>query len=131
MSEDTPTDENGDSAMDLASGIAAFETRNFSQAMRLLGPLAENGMADAQYRLAVMHQRGLGVVRNELMAYRWMTAAAEQGLALAEHGLGCMYLDGDCVQGNTKVARTWLSQAADQGLEGSRMLLDMIVDDNS
>ncbi len=126
MSEDIPISENSDSAMDLASGIGAFEAKNFSQAMRLLGPLAENGVAEAQYRLAIMHQRGLGVVRNELMAYRWMTAAAEQGVALAEHGLGCMYLDGDCVKQNARVAKTWLSKAADQGLEGSRMLLDMI-----
>jgi len=131
MSEDTPTNENSDSAMDLASGIAAFEAKNFSQAMRLLGPPADNGMAEAQYRLAVMYQRGLGVVRNELMAYRWMTAAAEQGMALAEHGLGCMYLDGDCVKQNAGAAKTWLSKAADQGLEGSRMLLDMIAVDNT
>ncbi len=117
--------------MDLASGIAAFEAKNFSQAMRLLGPPADNGMAEAQYRLAVMYQRGLGVVRNELMAYRWMTAAAEQGMALAEHGLGCMYLDGDCVKQNAGAAKTWLSKAADQGLEGSRMLLDMIAVDNT
>lgn len=117
--------------MDLASGIAAFESRNFSQAMRLLGPLAESDVAEAQYRLAVMHQRGLGVVRNELMAYRWMTAAAEQGMALAEHGLGCMYLDGDCVKQDNKAAKTWFSKAADQGLEGSRMLLDMMADNKT
>ncbi|MYB33686.1 MAG: sel1 repeat family protein [Gammaproteobacteria bacterium] len=117
--------------MNLASGIAAFESRNFSQAMRLLGPLAESDVAEAQYRLAIMHQRGLGVVRNELMAYRWMTAAAEQGMSWAEHGLGCMYLDGDCVKQNIKTAKTWLVKAADQGLEGSRGLLDMIADDKT
>lgn len=129
MPEDSSTSADRDSEMNLASGIAAFEAKNFSQAMRLLGPLAENGVAEAQYRLAIMHQRGLGVVRNELMAYRWMAAAAERGMALAEHGLGCMYLDGDCVKQNSAVAKTWLSKAADQGLEGSRMLLDMIVGD--
>ncbi|MCY4050798.1 MAG: tetratricopeptide repeat protein [Gammaproteobacteria bacterium] len=129
MFEDPPH-ENSESAIELASGIASFEAKNFSQAMRLLGPLAENGVGEAQYRLAVMHQRGLGVVRNELMAYRWMKAAAQQGIALAEHGLGCMYLDGDCVIQDINTAKTWLSKAADNGLEGSRMLLDMITNEN-
>ncbi len=120
----------GCSEMNLASGVAAFEAKHFVQAMRLLGPPAENGVPQAQYRLAVMYQRGLGVVRNELMKYRWMTAAAEQGMVLAEHGLGCMYLDGDCMKQNAEVAKIWLGRAADQGLGGSRMVLDTIAVDN-
>ena len=38
--------------MKLASGIAAFEAKHFTQAMKLLSPLAEDGSAAAQYRLA-------------------------------------------------------------------------------
>ena len=50
--------------MDLASGIAAFEAKEFPRAMQLLQPLAEKGDAQAQYRVAIMAQVGLGMVKN-------------------------------------------------------------------
>ena len=53
---------------DFSSGMAAFEAKNFSQAMQFLSPLAEAGNADAQHRVAIMCQNGLGVVRNETRA---------------------------------------------------------------
>ena len=73
--------------IDLNSGIAAFEAKNFSQALAILAPLARDGLADAQYRMAIMFQNGLGTVRNESSAVQWMRAAAQQGHALAQHGL--------------------------------------------
>jgi len=79
------------------SGVAAFEAKNFSLAMQFLSPLADAGDADAQHRVAIMCQNGLGVVRNEQRAFEMMKAAAEQGYAIAQHGLGFMYLEGDCV----------------------------------
>ena len=82
---------------DYASGVAAFESREFSQAMRCLYPIAESGNADAQHRVAIMCQNGLGMVRNEARAFEMMKASAEQGYALAQHGLGFMYMEGDCV----------------------------------
>ena len=80
------------------SGVAAFEAKNVSLAMQYLSPLAEGGDADAQHRVAIMCQNGLGVVRNEQRAREMMQAAAEQGFAIAQHGLGFMYLEGDCVE---------------------------------
>ena len=83
--------------IELSSGIAAFEAKHFSRAMQLLKPLAESENADAQYRVAIMYQNGLGVVPHPDAAYQWMRRAAEQGHALAQHGLGFMYMEGDCV----------------------------------
>ena len=37
--------------MELASGIAAFEAKEFARAMQLLQPLAERGDPQAQYRV--------------------------------------------------------------------------------
>ncbi len=71
-------------------GVAAFEAKNFSQAMQSES-LAEAGDADAQHRVAIMCQNGLGVVRNDARAFGMMKAAAEQGYAIAQHGLGFMY----------------------------------------
>lgn len=109
--------------MDLASGIAAFEAKEFRRSRQLLQPLAENGNPQAQYRLAVQYQAGLGVVQNQLQAYHWMREAAEQNHALALHGLGIMYLYGECVEKNEQEAAEWLHRAADQGLAGSMAAL--------
>ncbi len=112
--------------MNLSSGIAAFEAKNFSQAMALLGPLAEQEIPDAQYRLAIMYQNGLGMVRNELLAVKWMCAAANRDFALAQHGLGFMYLHGDCIAKNGTKAVHWFQRAAAHGLTGSQTTLAMM-----
>ena len=59
--------------MEMASGIAAFEAKEFARAMQLLLPLAERGDPQAQYRVAVMAQVGLGVVKNCANAVKWMS----------------------------------------------------------
>ena len=102
-----------------SSGMAAFEAKNFTHAMRLLYPLAVAGNPDAQHRVAIMCQNGLGMVRNEKMAEQMMRAAAEQDYALAQHGLGFMYLEGDCIGQNSAEAVKWFRKAAEQGLAGS------------
>ena len=109
--------------MNLASGIAAFEAKEFRRSLQLLQPLAESGEPEAQYRLAVQYQAGLGVVQNPLQAYHWMRAAAEQNHDLALHGLGIMYLYGECVDKNETEAARWLQRAADRGLPGSMAAL--------
>ncbi|MCG8426083.1 MAG: sel1 repeat family protein, partial [Chromatiales bacterium] len=86
--------------MELSSGIAAFESKHFGNAAKILSPLADQGNVEAQYRMAIMAQNGLGMTVNELLAYKYMKSAAESGLAIAQHGLGFMYLEGECVEKN-------------------------------
>jgi hypothetical protein len=112
--------------MELSSGIAAFEGKHFAIASQCLSPLAEQGVPDAQYRMAIMAQNGLGMTVNEMMAYKYMKAAAESGLALAQHGLGFMYLEGECVEKSGSRAVEWFKRAADQGLVGSQTTLAMM-----
>ena len=109
--------------IDMASAMAAFEGKHFSQAMQLFTPIAEAGDMDAQHRVAIMYQNGLGMARNCEAAYRWMKASAEQGYAIAEHGMGFMYLEGDCVEQDSAAAAKWFQLAADQGLAGSQTTL--------
>ena len=75
-------DTRDETEMRLSSGVAAFEAKQFTQAMKLLSPLAETGSAEAQYRLAIMHQNGLGVVRNELLAYKWIKVPRSRTMGL-------------------------------------------------
>lgn len=113
--------------MNLESGISAFTSRNFSQAMQLLHPLAEAGEAESQYRVAIMCQNGLGVVRKPQEARRWMESAAEQGNAMAQHGLGFMYMEGDCTERDPRQALYWFEKAAAQGLTGSMTTMALLL----
>jgi len=122
-------DRNDELNMDLASGIAAFESKHFGQASHLLSPLAEAGNPDAQYRMAIMAQNGLGMAPNELLAYRFMRAAAEAGVGLAQHGLAFMYLEGECVEKDETKAAEWFRKAAEQGLVGSQTTLAMLYEE--
>jgi len=125
MTERTDTEENryAEDIMALRSGISAFESKQFVRAHQLLSPLAEVGNPDAQYRLAIMDQNGLGQVVNQKKAAHWMRSAAEQGFDLAQHGLGFMYLQGECVEQDDAQAAHWFTLAAEQDLAGAQTIL--------
>jgi TPR repeat protein len=115
--------------MELGSGIAAFESRHFSRAAGLLSPLADGGNREAQYRMAIMAQNGLGMHENQDLAFRYMKAAAEAGLDVAQHGLGFMYMEGECTDRDAKKAVHWFRKAAEQGLAGSQTTLAMMYEE--
>ena len=115
-----------DADMELASGVAAFEAKEFRRAFQLLAPLAARGDPEAQYRVAVMSRNGLGGVVNEALAFSSMRDAAGRGHALAQHGLGVMYLYGECVGKDEAEAARWFRRAAGQGLAGAMMTLGMM-----
>ena len=102
-------------AMELESGIAAFETKNFAHATKLLSPIAEEGNPDAMYRMAIMLQNGLGCLANEDKAFTYMKKAAESGLPLAMHALGFMYFEGECTEKNPDLCIEWFERAANEG----------------
>ncbi len=115
----------------LSSGIAAFESKQFSRATGLLAPLAEQGSVDAQYRMAIMAQNGLGMLPNPLLAYSYMKAAAKAGFGLAQHGLAFMYMQGECTDKNPAKAVEWFRKAAEQGLIGSITTLALMYEEGS
>lgn len=130
MTESKQTENlSAEEMMSLQSGIAAFEAKQFVRAYQLLYPLAEDGLAEAQYRLAIMSQNGLGMVVNPTEAERWMRAAAEQDFAFAQHGLGFMYMQGECVPQDDAKAVHWFQKAAEQGLAGAQTTLAMLYEE--
>lgn len=122
----TMTDLTDDMNMQLTSGIAAFEAKEFRRAWQLLEPLSDDGIAEAQYRCAIMIQNGLGVIARPAAAAKLMRAAADQNLGLAQHSMGVMYLFGEGLDQDTKQAITWLEQAGASGLAGAWSTLGMI-----
>jgi len=118
--------------LELESGIAAFETKNFAHAFKLLHPLAEEDNLDAMYRMAIMLQNGLGCIssdENIKKAFNYMTKSAEKNFALAQHALGFMYLEGECVEEDINKSIEWFTKAANQGLLGSATTLAMIYEE--
>ena len=115
-----------DSEMQLVSGIAAFEAKEFRRAWQLLEPLSDEGNADAQYRCAIMLQNGLGVIAQPKKAVGLLQLAVEQGFGLAQHSLGICYLYGEGVTQNTSQAVALLERAGESGLAGAWTTLGMI-----
>ena len=76
----------------------------------------------AQYNLARMLKRGLGVTQDQDRAadlYReaakWFKPAAEKGLAAAQYKYAIMLHRGNGVEKNETAAREWFTLAAEQG----------------
>ena len=101
--------------MELESGIAAFETKNFAHAIKLLSPIADEGNVEAMYRMAIMLQNGLGCVASTEKAFQFMGDAAEKGYPLAQHAYGFMFFEGECTNKDIKKSIEWFTKAAEQG----------------
>ncbi len=95
--------------------MAACDRGDYTTAVRLLRPLAEQGDAQAQYNLGVLYDNGQGVPQNSTEAVKWYSKAADQGDSRGENNLANMYLSGQGVPQNYTEAMKWFRKAADQG----------------
>jgi len=74
--------------------LAAYSAGNYTEALILLRPSAQEGNALAQYRLGGMYFEGQGVPQDYAQAASWLRKAADQGHARAQYSLGVMYHKG-------------------------------------
>lgn len=74
-------------AEDTEAARLALRTKQFSQAIASLQPLAARGDADAQYLLGLAFQNGIGIEQDSVAARRWLQAAADQKHAAAAFAL--------------------------------------------
>ena len=116
-------------AMELESGIAAFETKNFAHAIKLLSPIASEGNVEAMYRMAIMLQNGLGCQASTEKAFTYMESAAIKGYPLAQHAYGFMFFEGECTEKDIDKSIEWFTKATNQGLMGSATTLAMIYEE--
>ena len=63
---------------DFETGLRAYESGDYEQAMEEWRPLAEQGHAAAQAKLGTMYSKGNGVPLDLAQAVRWFRLAAEQ-----------------------------------------------------
>jgi TPR repeat protein len=103
-------------AADLDVGLEAFRRQDYATALREWAPLARAGDSRAQFNLALLYARGLGVRRDDARAAELYAKAAEAGIARAQYELGLAFTSGIGVEVDTARAAHWYKQAAVQGL---------------
>lgn len=118
-----PTTAGNTSDTQLKKSFAAYKTGNYTEAMTLLKPLADQGNAEAEYGVGIMYDYGQGVPQNKLEAAKWYSEAAEQGNAAAQDNLGAMYNSGAGVTQDHVEAAKWWRRAADQGYADAQFYL--------
>jgi TPR repeat protein len=104
-------------------GAAAIERGDYVTAMRLLRPLADQGVAKSQGMVGAMYEKGVGVPQDYAAAMSWYRRTADQGHALAQTSLGAMYALGEGVPQDYGEAIKWFRKAADQGEPHAEMRL--------
>ena len=109
-------------------GLAAYQRGDYTVALKLWRPLAEQGNASIQADLGQMYELGWGVTRDAKEAVRWYRLSAEQGNAHGQMGLGGMYYNGQGVLQEYKEAVKWYRKAAEQGHEFAQEILGLMYD---
>lgn len=96
-----------------ASG--ALNRGDYTTALRLMRPLADEGFPPAQTSLGFMYEQGKGVPQNHVAALNWYRLAAGKGDATAQYNLGAMYNNGRGVPQDYVLAHMWFNLSAAQG----------------
>lgn len=105
---------------------AAFENDEMQMARRLWVAMAEQGLADAAYKLGMVYDTGNGVERDAGRAVYWYRRAADDGHIHAQHNLAVAYANGDGVELDFKQALRWWERAAAAGNTDSQYNLGIV-----
>ena len=98
-------------AQSVKAGIEAWQKADYSAAVAIWRPLAEQGDADAQFNLGQAYRLGRGVPIDLGAAQLWFDRAAAKGHVDAQTTLGLLLFQ----NGNHTGALRWLKAASDKG----------------
>ena len=108
---------------DLQAGIDAIVRRDFTSALTIIKPLAEQGNVAAQINLGNLYMKGWGVEQNYHLAQHWYLKAAEQGERMAQTKLGILYYYGLGIDKDLAEAARWFQKAAESGETSAQTIL--------
>ena len=99
------------------AGMKHYRPENAAQAVAELKPLAEQGDADAQFKLGSLYYQGLGLPQDYKEAIIWLRKAAEQRNVYAQVTLGTIYAEGvrGAIEKDYPQALMWFIFAAAEG----------------
>ena len=99
------------------------KARNYKAALLLWRPLADGGVAEAEYALGTDYQYGNGTCQDAAKALSWLQKAADQDYAPGERQLGKLYYYAADHKGWRLDAEAQFLKAANQGdVEAQEML---------
>ena len=75
---------------DFQTGLDAYNSGDYTTALKEWRPLAEQGHMSAQFNLVFMYGNGQGLLQDYEQAVYWYRLAAEQGDSYAQYNLGVM-----------------------------------------
>ncbi len=84
---------------------------DFPAALHLLRPLADQGDAEAQYRIGQIYEQAQTANNNGAEALKWYRLAAVQGHPNAQFSLGRLYVIGRDISQNYVQAYKWFTLA--------------------
>ena len=107
-----------------SGGYAAYQARNYAEAMRLFRRCSEFGDQNCMYYLGKMYENGLGVNRDYQEAQSWYGKAARRGYPWALYSIGLLHMTGGPgIPQDCNVAREWFQKAAAAGNAGAQQWL--------
>jgi len=118
--------QSGDPVAELTYGQELISDGAYADGVRLVRAAAQDGLSAAQYRLAKLHEKGLGVPRDIVAARQWTEKAAAGQNIKAMHDLAVFYAEGEGgVQSYAKAAE-WFGKAAAHGVVDSQYNLAVL-----
>jgi len=96
-------------------GYNAIQNGNYKKAFKYYETLAQKGNARAQNDLAILYNKGLGVIKNPQKAIKLFKLSAEKGYSRAWVNLGAEYVKGDIILQDLNEATRLFKLAADKG----------------
>src|SRR5436190_1055289 len=96
-------------AASLEDAVAAYRKGDYTNALQLYRPLAEQGLAVAQFNVGLMYDMGQGVLQNYSEAVKWYRLAADQNHkdAIPNRDKAVLVMTPDQVAEARKLAGQW------------------------
>jgi uncharacterized protein len=98
-----------------SKGNKYWYEKDYRNALKWYARAANNDHSPATYKVAMMHDRGLGTKMNTRTAFKWYKKAAEMKYHPAQYQLGYIYAKGRGVRRDTIKAYMWYNLAASSG----------------
>ncbi len=106
---------NGDRIAQYQSGMADLRGGSFATGANWLQKASEQGLAVAQYELAILHENGTGTARDYTAARRLLGEAAQGGHVDAMYDFATYNANGEGGPANALIAAEWFRKAAEYG----------------
>lgn len=116
----------GNAVAQFQLGVDRLEAQDFAAGADFVSRAAQQGLPAAQYRMAKLHERGIGVPRDYAEARAWTERAANGGNIKAMHDLAVFYADGEGGAQSYAAAAEWFRKAADYGVVDSQYNLAVL-----